>query len=191
MSRISVEEHRARLRRARTSFLVAVSLYVAYELLVTSAIHAWIGDSLLRALPASFIAGVFFTSLLSVVPATVVFFELTQTFSPFLIASLGAAGAVLGDLFLFLFVREAVRERTTLFFKESQRRRLRTLFRHPFLHWLLPLFGALIIASPVPDEFGLALMGLSRMDMRVFLPISYGMNFLGIIGVAYASYTLL
>lgn len=184
MSRISAKEHHARLHRARTTFFVVLSLYVAYELLITGAINAWVADSLLRALPASFVAGVFFTSLLSVVPATVVFFEITQTFNPYTIAAVGAAGAVIGDLFLFLFVREAMSERTTLFLKESQRRRLRTFFRHPFLHWLLPLFGALIIASPLPDELGLALMGLSRMDMKVFVPISYAMNFLGILLVA-------
>ncbi len=191
MSRISAEEHRIRLRRARTTFIVAISLYVAYELLVTGAIGAWVSDSPLRALPASFIAGVFFTSLLSVVPATIVFLEVTQTLSPYTIAFIGAFGAVIGDLFLFLFVREAVNERTTLFLKESQRRRLRKLFHSPFLHWLLPLFGALIIASPLPDELGLALMGLSRIDMKIFVPISYTMNFLGIVGVALLGRTLL
>ncbi len=184
MSRARAEEHRARLHRARATFLVVISLYVAYELLITGAINAWVGDSLARALPASFIAGVFFTSLLSVIPATVVFFEITQVFNPFVIAAVGAAGAVIGDLFLFLFVREAVKDRTTLFLKESQRRQLRAFFRHPFLHWLLPLFGALIIASPLPDELGLALMGLSHMNLKVFIPISYSMNFLGILLVA-------
>lgn len=183
MSRISAAEHRVRLRRARTTFFVIISLYVAYELLITGAINAWVSDSLLRALPASFIAGVFFTSLFSVVPATVVFLEITQAFNPYLIASIGAAGAVMGDLFLFLFVREAVSDRSTLFLKESQRRRIRKLFHHPFLHWLLPLLGALIIASPLPDELGLALMGLSRMGMSTFIPLSYAMNFLGIIGL--------
>ena len=184
MSRVTAEEHRARLRRARTTFLVAISLYVAYELLITGAIHSWVSDSLLHAIPASFIAGVFFTSLLSVVPATVVFLEITQTFDVFLIALFGAAGAVIGDLFLFLFVREAVSEQKTLFLKESQRRRLRKFFRHPFLHWLLPLVGAVVIASPLPDEFGLALMGLSRINIRVFTGISFCMNFIGIVGLA-------
>lgn len=184
MSRITAEEHRARLRRARTTFLVLVSLYIAYELLVTGAINSWVADSFSRALPASFVAGVFFTSVLTVVPATVILFEITQSFNPYLIAAVGAVGAVIGDLFLFLFVREAVSERKTLFLKESQRRRLRTFFHHPFLHWLLPLVGALLIASPLPDEFGLALMGLSRMNIRLFLAISFTMNFIGIAALA-------
>jgi hypothetical protein len=40
--------------------------------------------------------------------------------------------------------------------------------------------GALIIASPLPDEFGLALMGISRMRALVLMPISFVMNALGI-----------
>ena len=187
MMRVTAAEHRARLHRARTTFLVVISLYIAYELLVTGAIGTWVGDSLLRVIPAGLIAGAFFTSLLTVVPATVVLLEVAQTFNPFLVAVLGVAGAVIGDLFLFLFVREAVSRQAPLFLKESQRRYLRRLFAHPLLHWLLPLCGAIIIASPLPDEFGLALMGLSRMDIKVFIPLSFTMNFIGIALLALAA----
>ena len=187
MMRVTAAEHRARLHRARTTFLVVISLYIAYELLVTGAIGTWVGDSLLRVIPAGLIAGAFFTSLLTVVPATVVLLEVAQTFNPFLVAVLGGAGAVIGDLFLFLFVREAVSRQAPLFLKESQRRYLRSLFAHPLLHWLLPLCGAIIIASPLPDEFGLALMGLSRMDIKVFIPLSFTMNFIGIALLALAA----
>ena len=45
----------------------------------------------------------------------------------------------------------------------------------------MPLTGAIIIASPLPDELGLAMMGLSRVPIAAFIPISYTMNFLGIL----------
>jgi hypothetical protein len=178
------EEHAARLHRARNVFLIAVSLYVAFELLRTGVIEAWVMAASLHIIPGSFIAGALFTSLFTVAPATVALAEMGHVASPWLVAAVGAAGAVVGDLFLFMFVRDAVAREAPLFLNNSQRRRIRVIFKRPFLHWLLPTFGALIILSPLPDELGLALMGISRIRTAWFVPISYAMNFLGILAVA-------
>ncbi len=47
-----------------------------------------------------------------------------------------------------------------------------------------PMLDALIIASPLPDEFGVSLLGLSKVRVAVLLPIAFVMNFLGILAVA-------
>jgi len=178
------EEHATRLRNARNFFLITVSFYVAFELYRTGIIEQWVVLASPHIIPGSFIAGALFTSLFTVAPASVVLAEIGHVSSPWLVATIGAAGAVVGDLFLFLFVRNAIAQQTPLFLNNSQRRYLRRVFRHPFLHWLLPLCGVIIIASPFPDELGLALMGLSRMRTSWFVPISYAMNFIGIFAVA-------
>ena len=49
-----------------------------------------------------------------------------------------------------------------------------------FMKWLSPIIGALIIASPLPDEFGITLLGLSKLKIMVLLPIALVMNMLGI-----------
>ncbi|MDP3800322.1 MAG: hypothetical protein Q8Q90_02755, partial [bacterium] len=54
-------------------------------------------------------------------------------------------------------------------------------FRKSFLRWFTPFLGALIIASPFPDELGLVLMGLSKTNTKVFIPVSFGLNFIGIL----------
>ena len=43
------------------------------------------------------------------------------------------------------------------------------------------MLGALIIASPLPDELGLAMMGVARIKLRVLIPISLVLNFAGIV----------
>jgi hypothetical protein len=48
------------------------------------------------------------------------------------------------------------------------------------MKWISPILGALIIASPLPDEFGLALLGLSRTRISILIPVSFIMNFLGV-----------
>lgn len=181
--RSRTEEHVARLHRARSFFLLAVSLYVAFELYRTGAIEAWVLAASPHIIPGSFIAGLFFTSLFTLAPATVVLVEIAHVSDPFVVAGLGAAGAVFGDLFLFMFVRNSVSDNISMLLNGVQRRHLKALLQHPLLHWLLPAVGALIIASPLPDELGLALMGFSRMKLAVFVPISYVMNFLGILAV--------
>jgi hypothetical protein len=82
-----------------------------------------------------------------------------------------------------MFVRGSLSDGAMMLLNAPMRRRLRFLLHHRLLHWVLPITGAIIIASPLPDELGLALMGFSRMNIALFIPISYVMNFLGILGI--------
>ena len=50
--------------------------------------------------------------------------------------------------------------------------------------FMTPLLGVLIIASPLPDEIGLALLGFSRAKTFQILPIAFIMNFIGIYAIA-------
>jgi hypothetical protein len=44
----------------------------------------------------------------------------------------------------------------------------------------MPTIGAIIIISPFPDEIGVALMGLTRMNKLSFLVLTYILNSVGI-----------
>jgi len=46
---------------------------------------------------------------------------------------------------------------------------------------LIPVIAGLIIASPLPDEIGVALFGASKFEPKKFVFISYFLNFLGIL----------
>ena len=59
-------------------------------------------------------------------------------------------------------------------------KRFFAVFHRRMFRWVLPFVGALIIASPFPDEIGLGLMGLSRMRVRDLMIISFVMNAIGI-----------
>lgn len=134
----------------------------------------------------AFAAGFFFTSLLTITPAGVAFAEMAQVTPILPLAAWGAAGAVVGDLVLFLFVRDAVSDDVARLLRGPLLSKAKVLFRTPFLSWAVPIMGALVIASPLPDEVGLAMLGLSKTDLRFLIPVSYAMNFLGIflIGLA-------
>ena len=64
--------------------------------------------------------------------------------------------------------------------KPSKLRHIMHSFHFGFLKWLSPIIGALIIASPLPDEFGIAFLGMSKVKTAVLMPISFFMNLIGI-----------
>jgi hypothetical protein len=87
---------------------------------------------------------------------------------------------MIGDLILFLFIRDRFADDLAASFKPSLARHILSSFHLGFLKWLAPVVGALIIASPLPDELGLGLMGISKTKIAILLPVSFVMNFLGI-----------
>jgi len=134
---------------------------------------------------SSLIAGLFFTSAFTIAPASVALASIAFVSPVKDVALFGALGAMIGDFAIFLFIRDRFGKDVIAFIKSSQLRIVLRSFHFGFLKWLSPLFGALIIASPLPDELGLALLGLSRTRLILLLPISFIMNFIGIYGIAY------
>lgn len=138
----------------------------------------------------SFLAGMFFTSILTTVPATVTLGEIAQNNSLWLTALFGGLGAVVGDLIIFRFVRDRVGEHLQgLLGHQTVSQRFKALFRFKTMRWLTFLAGGLIIASPLPDELGIGLLGFSKTKTALFLPLSFACNFIGILIVGLAART--
>jgi len=131
----------------------------------------------------SFVAGVFFTSIFTTVFATVVFAEIAQDNSLVLTAVFGGAGALLGDYIIFRFVRDTLLEDIRGLLQISHVDRFAEIFRLHLFRFLAPFFGAVIIASPLPDELGVALLGLSEMSSKKFALFSFVLNTVGILTI--------
>lgn len=148
------------------------------KLLIASAELKFIG---------SFVAGLFFTSLFTVAPATVALAEIAQSAPIGLVALLGGSGAVIGDLLLFKFLKSRLGDDLISLLKHARGRRLAALFNSPVLRSLSWVLGAAVIASPLPDELGLFLMGLSALKTKYLIPLSFILNSLGIFAVGLVS----
>lgn len=136
---------------------------------------------------ASLIAGAFFTSMVTTAPAIAVLGELSLEANLLAVALVGAFGAVLGDFIIFSFVRDRVSKDVAFMLRAPRTLRVLHVFKHRHFRRVLPIIGALIIASPFPDELGLTLLGLSKANNRYFVVISYTMNALGIVLVGLAA----
>lgn len=163
---------------------VGISVLFAWFLISSGIIADMLSLSDAGRIAQSFVGGLFFTSLFTVVPASVFLAGLSETTPPLIVAFFGALGAMCGDLALFLFIRDRLSEDIKNAFRKKTVRRFFNSFHFGFWKWLAPLLGGFIIASPLPDEFGLSLLGLSRTRISVLLPIAFAMNFLGILAIA-------
>lgn len=127
----------------------------------------------------AFFAGLFFVSTFTAAPAAVVLFHLAERLHPVEIALLAGAGGVVGDYVIFRFMKDKIfAELRYLFLKRGKP--VRALFKSPYFGWLTPIFGAILVASPVPDEVGVSMMGLSKMSTRQFLLIAFLLDVVGI-----------
>ncbi len=128
----------------------------------------------------SFFAGIFFVSIFTVAPAAVVIFDLAKNLNPLFVAIAAGAGAVVGDYLIFRFLKDRVFEELSPIFQKVGGSFLKKLFLSPFFAWLIPIAGALIIASPLPDEVGIGMMGLSKVKNWHFILITFLLNAVGI-----------
>ena len=174
----------------RDLVIIALSVAVAILLVKTNAIETLIASAQKFKFLGSFIAGMFFVSVFTAAPAAVALLQLMETGSLFLVALFGGLGALLGDFLIFNFMRDHAAQDFEEILQKTKLEKIKALFQNRFLRWLLPVIGALIIASPFPDEIGLALLGLSKTKTAIFIPISFLLNFLGILlmGVAVKSF---
>ena len=167
----------------RDLFFIGLSVIGTIFLVQLGALGEFLNTFQEKTFLGSFIAGFFFTSVFTIAPASVTLAELSQISTPLAVSLGGALGAMFGDLLLFLFVRDVFARDLKRFLKATVHFNANSFFHHGFMKWLAPLTGALIIASPLPDELGLAILGLSRMRLVMLLPLTFCMNFLGILAI--------
>jgi len=106
-------------------------------------------------------------------------------------AAIGAAGSVAGDLIIFRFMRDRfAADISELLAHRHPLRRAHALFRHRMFRWFTFLAGGLVLASPLPDEFGISILGLSKMSIKYFIMLSYTFNFLGILAIGFLAKAL-
>lgn len=172
-------QHAANLRRdIGTIFL---SIITAVLLVETGAIHQFVKLFDGWQLISSFIAGFFFSSMFTTAPAIAILGDLAHTTPIWQVALCGALGSVIADSVLYRFVRDDLDQDLLYIFNLVPHKRLRHIFKTKIFHWLPPLLAGLIIASPLPDELAMAVLGFARVNKKLFAIISFVFSFLGIL----------
>src|SRR3989344_6493682 len=123
--------------------IIVLSVVVAIILIKTGAIEEILKQTQDLWFLDSFIAGMFFTSVFTTVPAIVALGEIAQSSqSVFLVAFFGGLGAMCGDLIIFRFMRDRLAGDIMRIINVSGNGRLRSIFRLKLFRWLTFFLGA-------------------------------------------------
>lgn len=179
--RSSPRKKKAWARLRRDILFIVIGLLVGDWIITSGVIHTLLERFTEAPIIASFVAGLFFTSIFTTAPAIAALYEISQQAPVWQVALVGALGSVLGDLFLFTFIHADVSKDVAFLFEKKKYKRIFHIFHTQLFEWALPLFGAVIIASPLPDELGLAMLGFSEIKTRYFVVLSYLFNAAGIL----------
>lgn len=175
--------------KKRRSILFILSIILSYILLATPYLREYVHSLGEFGYVGAFAVGALFTSFMTTLPATAALFVMGEGLNPFLIALIGAMGAVMGDYIIYRFVKDDFLEEVEDFsptLKRDIELFSQNVRRSKFLKEFVPLLAGLIIASPLPDELAATMLGITKLDPKKFLLYSYFFNFLGILLISSA-----
>jgi hypothetical protein len=167
--------------------LLIISLAVAFGVSKFEPFHELLLSFGQLGYVGAFVAGFLFVSSFTVATGAVILLVLAERLSPFEIGIIAGLGAVIGDITIFRFVKDDLITEIKPLYNKFGGEHLTALVHTKYFSWSLPLIGAIIIASPLPDEIGVSLLGLSKMKTYRFLLLSFVLNAVGITTAIYAS----
>jgi len=135
----------------------------------------------------AFFAGFLFVSTFTVATGFVILLVLAESLNVLELAFIASLGSVIGDLVIFRFVKDGLIKEIAPIYKTLGGGHVNRVMNTKYFSWTFPVAGAAIIASPLPDELGVSLLGLSKLKTYQFVIISFGLNLIGIVLLVTAS----
>lgn len=170
--------------------LMALGVFITYLLTRSDTFHLFLNHLGSYGYLGAFFAGALFVGTFTATTGAYILATLTETLNPWELGLIAGFGAVVADVTIFRFVKDEILEELEDIYNQFHGRRLSHLIHIRTFRWMLPVLGALIIASPLPDELGVALMGISRLPTWKFIILSFLLNSFGIF-VGTSVFTLL
>lgn len=166
----------------KRTFIFILSLSIAWWLIRSAVFHSLLATILPIGFLADFIAGLFYTSFLtSPIAVAMLFVAAESGGNPIVTAILAGFGAMLGDLLIVKLFRKKLASDVNFVTHELRLQRVTRLLQILKLEFVVPLFGAIIIASPFPDEIGLMMLGASKLKYQEIMVLTYILNTAGIL----------
>lgn len=162
---------------------IIIGLIVFILLLDTSFMTTILGFVGSLAYLGAFLSGLLFVSLFTAVPAVILLLSFADL-NILVVALIAALGAMIGDYLILRYVEyEVAYELKPLAYRFGIPQTVGYLQGRKSTLGLVRLLGAGIIASPLPDEIGIGLLGMSKMRRPAFLAVCYLLNVGGILAI--------
>jgi len=127
-----------------------------------------------------FIGGFLFVSTFTAATGAVILIILSEKLSGIEMAAIAGLGGMIGDFTIFRFIKDGLLSEIIPIYKRLGGGRLTRVLHTKYFRWILRIIGAIIIASPFPDELGVSLMGISKIKTYQFLILVFVLDSVGI-----------
>lgn len=132
----------------------------------------------------AFIGGVLYVSTFTAAIGALLLISMTETVPIIPLCLLAGLGGLVGDMIIFRFIRSSVQsELHRLYYAFGGKFITRIFKKNKPLSWILPILGAIIIASPLPDEVGVSMLGVSQIRTVHFTIMAFSLNAMGVFGL--------
>lgn len=164
-----------------TVALLAAALFVA---LLDSTVVAGL-LSLVKQLGyfGAFLAGLLSVSFFTTAPAIVMLIDLANELDPIALAIVAGAGAMVGDWLLMMFFEDRVIRELKPLLRKLHIHQMVARLRYKYTSWILVVAGAISLATPIPDEIGVALLGISHFNKAYLLGVCFVLNTIGLLAI--------
>lgn len=161
--------------------IFTLSVLVAWFLIKNGLLSNLIVTILPLKFVSEFIAGMFYASFLTSPISVAMLVVLAKSNNPLSLALLAGLGSALVDILIVKFFREEISADINIVSHQLRFQKISSFLLRYKLAFLTPLIGALIVASPLPDELGLVLLGVSKLKYYQIAILSYVLNTVGIL----------
>jgi hypothetical protein len=166
--------------------LFALMILIGYLVVVSGIVEDWAARGGGWWLALTFLAGLLFTSFSTIPLATAVFISLAHAGLPiWQTAFIGGLGAMIGDAGLFAALKVSVLDTAAAYLARKTHGAFQKFAHKPLVRLGSVLVGGLVIASPLPDELGMAIMGLTDVPTRYVFLIAFVFDTASIAAISY------
>ncbi len=166
--------------RYKNIFLLFVSMIVFFFIAATPAVKTMIANLAEWGYIGAIITGIFSVMTFTAVPALTVLYTFSEYLNPIQLSLLAGIGTVIGDLIIFSFFKNTVFNELEPIIEKLSKSPIAHILHSRYFVWLTPVIGAIIIASPLPDELGVSLLSANKMKKWHFIILTFILNSLGI-----------
>lgn len=162
--------------------LFVLSLSIAWWIIKTGIVHELVDKILPVQFLAEILAGMLYTTFLTSPIAVAMLLVIADSHNPIVIALLGGLGAASVDFLIVRFFRDNSKDIN----EASHQLQLEKVYKFlkPYnIDFLIPILGAVVIASPLPDELGLLMLGASKLKYRELFILTFVLNAAGILTI--------
>ncbi len=182
------------LRQFKFTFVFILSIIVAVILYVTGFFDVLATELNDYGYLGAFIAGILFSSTFTSASAAFIFIEFGEHLNPYVVATLGGLGAMCGDLLMYRFLKHhilsEIRALITVLVSHPTREKLEAITKHEVYLFTVPFLASILIASPLPDELGLALFSTINFHPKYLSAITLFLNATGIFLLVTIGYSI-